>query len=204
MSENFIHRCKRRSVPHHPAVALSTVRHDCKLGGGSGGGPVSIDEVDVVPAEGGQSHYFDGTYSIAANRVEITSRPPIPPAVPGDFIVSLFAGGLGMDGRVEINGSQGVRLTAGPPQLPPATSEGTNGAEIIVGELQSITLQRGLIPEVDQQIVMAPESILVDGGAGTVTIQSMTEVKLQVADGLSSITLTPAGIIIQGLIVSIN
>jgi hypothetical protein len=204
MSKKFLYRCKPRTRAHHAEASLNTAEHGCQLGGGSGGGPVSIDEVDVVPAEGGQSHYFDGTYSIAANRVEITSRPPIPPAVPGDFIVSLFAGGLGVDGRVEINGSQGVRLTAGPPQLPPATSESTNGAEIIVGELQSITLQRGLIPAVDQQIVMAPESILIDGGVGTVTIQSMTEVKLQVAEGLSSITLTPAGIIIQGLLVSIN
>jgi hypothetical protein len=193
MSENFKYQCKRRSVP--AVIAL-----DASLGGGSGGGP------DVVPAEDDGSHtrYFDGTYGIVANRVEIASRPPIPPAIPGDFVISLFAGGLGTDGRVEVNGSQGVRLTAGPPQMPPATSQATNGAEIIVGEAQNITLQRGLIENVDQQILMSPGAILVDGGVGTVTIQSMTSVKLQVADGLSSIELTPTGIVIQGILVSIN
>jgi hypothetical protein len=111
---------------------------------------------------------------------------------------------MGTDGRIEAHGSQGVRITAGPPQLPPATSEGTNGAEIIVGEMQNITIQRGLIEGVDQEILMEPGSILVDGGVGTVTIQSMTEVKLQCADGLSSITLTPTGIVIQGVLVTIN
>jgi hypothetical protein len=168
------------------------------VGAGSGGGTGLTG-----PEQGGHSRYFDGTYSIAANRVEFASRPPLL-ATPGDFVLSLFAGGMGTDGRIEAHGSQGVRITAGPPQLPPATSESTNGAEIIVGELQNITIQRGLIEGVDQEILMEPGSILVDGGVGTVTIQSMTEVKLQVAGGLSSITLTPAGIIIQGLLVTIN
>ncbi len=167
---------------------------------------MEIQELDIQAevSDGGHVQNLDSAYSIRANSVEFVARPPIPPSDPQDYVISLFAAGMGTDGRVEVRGSQGVRVTAGPPPLPPSSSESTDGVEVIVGEAQSITIQRGLIPEVDQQILMAPGSILVDGGAGTVTIQSLSEVKLQVADGLSSITLTPAGIIIQGILVSIN
>jgi len=194
MSEKCKQPCKPRSIPAAKPTAQSV-----SIGAGSGGGSAFSG-----PAQGYHSDHFDGVYSIAANSVEIMSRVPLPPAIPGDFVISLFACGMGTDGRVEAHGSQGVRITAGPPEMPPASSTSTNGAEIIVGELQNITLQRGLIPGVDQQILMEPESILVDGGLGTVTIQSMTELKLQCAGGLASITLTPAGIIIQGLLVAIN
>ena len=47
-------------------------------------------------------------------------------------------------------------------------------------------------------------NITIDGGVGTITIQSLTEITLSVAGGLSSITLTPAGITIQGILVQIN
>jgi hypothetical protein len=57
---------------------------------------------------------------------------------------------------------------------------------------------------VDQKIEMTPGNITIDGGVGTITIQSLTEITLSVAGGLSSITLTPAGITIQGLLVQIN
>jgi hypothetical protein len=88
--------------------------------------------------------------------------------------------------------------------LPPTTSSSTDGIEVIASEAQKITIQRGLIPAVDQLIEMDPGSIMIDGGVGTITVQSLTEIKLQVAGGVSSITLTPAGIIIQGPIVMIN
>jgi len=88
--------------------------------------------------------------------------------------------------------------------LPPTSSSSTNGVEIVVGETQNVTIQRGLLPGIDQKIEMAPGSITVDGGLGTVTIQSMTEITLQVAGGLSTISLTPAGITIQGILVKIN
>lgn len=193
MSDHFLHSCKRRSIlkkgPADAGVPLHAIP-----GAGSGGGP----------GDGNHSHYFDGTYSIAANRVEIASQPPLPPAIPSDFVISLFAGGMGDDGRVEVHGSQGVRLTAGPPNMPSASSSGTNGAEIMVGEMQNVTIQRGLIEGVDQQILMAPGSIMVDGGVGDVTIKSLTSITLQVADGLSSITMTPAGITMQGILVMIN
>jgi len=96
-----------------------------------------------------------------------------------------------------------VCITAGPPPLPPTASDSTNGVEIAVGELQNVTLQRGLLP-IDQKIEMTPGSITVDAGVGTVTIQSLTQITLSVAGGLSTITLGPEGITIQGLMVKIN
>jgi MspA len=111
---------------------------------------------------------------------------------------------LAPDGKVNLRGSQGVRVTAGPPLLPPTESDSVNGVEIIVGEAQNVIVQRGLLPGVDQKIEMTPGNITVDGGAGTITIQSLTEITLSVAGGMSSITLTPAGITIQGILVQIN
>jgi hypothetical protein len=165
-------------------------------GAGSGGG--------ADPNTQAHPHYFDGIYSIVANQVELVSRPPNPPVVPETCMISILAAGLGTDGRVDVRGSQGVRVTAGPPLLPPTTSSSTNGVEIIVGETQNVTIERGLIPGVDQKIEMAPGSITVDGGAGTITIKSLTNITLQVAGGLSTISLTPAGITIQGILVKIN
>lgn len=164
------------------------------LGAGSGGGPETTTH----------SHCFDGTYSITANQVELVSQPPMPPAIPGPNIITILAAGMGMDGKVDVRGSQGVRITAGPPPLPPTTSDSTNGVEVVAGEAQNVTIQRGLLPGVDQKIEMAPGSITIDGGVGTITIQSLTEITLSVAGGLASISLTPAGITIQGILVQIN
>jgi hypothetical protein len=162
-------------------------------GGGTGGGPGSYDK----------SHSADGVYSIVANQVEIATQPPLPPAIPAPSVITIISAGMGMDGLVQVRGSQGVRVTAGPPPLPPTASDSTNGVEIVVGEMQNVTIQRGLLP-VDQKVEMTPTGITVDGGLGKVTIQSLSEITLSVAGGLSTITLTPAGIIIKGLLIQIN
>jgi hypothetical protein len=142
-------------------------------------------------------------YSIVANQVEIAAQLPLPPAIPEPSLITIVSAGMGMDGLVDVRGSQGVRVTAGPPPLPPTASDSTNGVEIVVGEMQNVTLQRGLLP-VDQKIEMTLSGITVDAGLGKVTIQSLTQITLSVAGGLSTITLTPAGITIQGLLVQIN
>lgn len=170
------------------------------LGAGSGGSPITISDLEI--SQSTENH--DGVYAVGANRVEIMARPPLPPATPAPSNITLLASGLGTDGKVDVRGSQGVRITSGPPMLPPTTSDSTDGIEVIASEAQNVTIQRGLIPAVDQVINMTPGSIIMDGGAGTVTIQSLTEVTIQVAGGVSSITLTPAGIIIQGPLVMIN
>lgn len=165
-----------------------------KEGGGSGGEGSSPDRVESVK----------GSYGIKANSVEVLCMPPLPPAVPGPSVITLAATGLAIDGLVNVYGSQGVRVTAGPPMLPPVASDSTNGAEVVVGETQNITLQRGLLPGVDQKIEMTPSGITVDAGAMPVTIQSLTQITLSVAGGLNTITLTPEGITIQGLMITIQ
>lgn len=165
-----------------------------KHAGGSGGGPGTMDH----------SQTYDGAYRIAANQVELLSRPPLPPAPPGPNVITVLAAGMGVDGKVDVRGSQGVRITAGPPLLPPTTSDSTNGVEIVVGEIQNVTIQRGLLPGVDQKIEMTPSGITVDAGAMPVTIQSLTQITLSVAGGLSTITLGPQGVTIQGILVQIN
>jgi len=165
--------------------------------GGSGGGPPLSGHV--------QSH--DGSETIAANQVGLLARPPLPPAVPGPCVITLLETdlpGTGEDGLVEVKGAKGVRISVGPPLLIPTHSDSTNGVEIAVGETQSVTLQRGLVPGVDQKIEMTPSGITVDAGAMPITIQSLTQITLSVAGGLSTITLGPQGVTIQGILVQIN
>jgi len=164
------------------------------FGGGSGGGEETTDHVQS----------FDGSYSVCANQVEVLSRPPLPPATPGPSVITILAAGMGTDGLVDVNGSQGVRITAGPPSLPPTASSSTNGVEVIVGEIQNVTIQRGLLPGVDQKIELTPSGITVDAGTMPVTIQSLSQITLSVAGGLSTITLGPQGVTIQGILVQIN
>jgi hypothetical protein len=163
------------------------------LGAGSGGGPDSLDH----------THSVDGTYSISANQLELLSRPSVPPSYPGPNVITILAAGMGTDGLVNVRGSQGVRITSGPPLLPPTSSDATDGVEVIASEAQKITIQRGLLP-VDQKIELTPSGISVDAGIGEITIQSLTKITLSVAGGLSTITLGPEGVTIQGILVKIN
>jgi hypothetical protein len=167
-----------------------------KSGGGGGGGPDSDTASHIESLE--------GAFSIEANQVQFVSRPPLPPSIPGPNVITIMAPGLGVDGKVDVSGSQGVRITAAPLGLVPTSSESTNGVEIMVGEVQNVTIQRGLIPGVDQKIEMTPSGITVDGGVMPVTIQSLTQITLSVAGGLSTITLGPEGITIQGVLIQIN
>ncbi len=164
-----------------------------KDGGGSGG--------DNQPD---RAESVNGTYAIRAHQLEVMCYPCLPAPVMGPSLITLAATGLAMDGLVNVRGSQGVRITAGPPMLPPTSSSSTNGAEVIVGEAQNITLQRGLLPGVDQKIEMTPSGITVDGGAMPVTVQSLTQITLSVAGGVNTITLTPEGITIQGVMITIQ
>jgi len=170
---------------------------DENTGGGSGGSPDTHDHAQS----------FDGAFKISAKAVEMLSRPPIPPASPGPNVITLLATdllGTGEDGTVDVKGAKGVRITAGPPVVVPAHSESTNGVEIFVGEIQNVTIQRGLLPGIDQKIEMTPSGITVDAGLMPVTIQSLTQITLSVAGGLSTITLAPEGITIQGVLIQIN
>ena len=163
------------------------------LGGGTGGGEGSHDHIEST----------SGGYRIQANQLELLSRPPIPPAVPGPCRILVLASDYGEGGQVEVSGNQSVRITAGPMTLPETSSDSTNGVEIVVGETQNVTIQRGLSPT-DQKIEMTPEGITIDAGMGTLTLKSLTQITLSVAEGMATITLAPEGVTIQGLLIQIN
>jgi hypothetical protein len=163
------------------------------LGGGSGGGLGPVHRVDA-----------GGLYQIQANVVELVGRPPLPPAIPLPCRITLMAAGEEpTDGQVQVRGAMGVRITSGPIADPPTNSESTNGVEIIVSEDQMITIQRGTLPT-DQSIVMTPGGITVNAGDAPLTLTSLSEITLSVAEGASTISLTPEGITIQGVLVQIN
>lgn len=165
------------------------------LGGGSGGGDNKRDEART----------FDGSYSVVANQMEFVSRPALPPAPPDPCAITLLSSDITeLKGNVNLRGMGGVRITAGPPPLPETGSDSTQGVEIEVGEIQNVTIKRGLIDGADQRILMTPSSITVDGGAMPITIQSLTQITLSVAGGMNTITLTPEGITIQGMQIQIQ
>lgn len=169
--------------------------NDENPGGGAGGGEDTQDH----------AHFIDGKYSVTANQIQLLSAPPLPAATPLPEVISLLATDVtGMQGQVTVKGAKGVRITTGPPMLPPASSDSTDGVEVIASEAQKVTIQRGLLPGVDQKIEMDPGSITIDGGAGTITIQSLTQITLSVAGGANTITMTPTGITIQGLMITIQ
>ena len=69
---------------------------DLQTGGGSGGGPAKF-----------KSQTTDGRFSIAGNQIMLMSRPSLAPVVPDPFVISLLAIGTGLDGSVNVRGSQG-------------------------------------------------------------------------------------------------
>jgi hypothetical protein len=170
------------------------------LGGGSGGGTGNDDSGNILQSA-------DSTYQISGNQVALISRSSLPLGVnpsakPGASVVSILAAGsvpsvFADDGRVEMRGTKGVRITAGPPGGLPMSSKATNGIEAMVGETQNITIQRGLLPT-DQKVEMTPAGITIDAGQlGADTIKSGTSIKLSVQN-LSTVSMDPASITIQG------
>jgi len=167
------------------------------LGGGSGGDAGSGDRGHRIKST-------EGTYEIRANQVSFVSWKNIPPATDNESRIMLLAmGGLTGefmdDGTVDIRGCKGVRITSGPliPVMNPVMSaESTAGVEIEAGETQSITIKRGMLPEIDQYITLTQSGITINAGlAGTLTLNA----------GMSQITIGPAGITIIGMpLVQIN
>jgi hypothetical protein len=161
---------------------------------------------------GDKLHLADGAYQIAANQIALVTRSPLRPetsdASANDHVITLLAPGSPdsalTDGRVDIRGSQGVRVTAGPGPLLPTESKSVRGVQIMVGEEQKVTIQRGLIPGVDQTVEMNPQGITINAGDGVITLKAFREIKLSVADGLASISLTPVGITIKGPLIRLN
>jgi hypothetical protein len=192
MTESIGNRkCRPRIIPRDcPGRHLIPAPFE-PPGGGSGGGS----------DDGGKYEAFDGTYGIAATKIAFVSRVATPPADSADYAVSLVAAGDGTNGKIEVMGTQGVRITASDVGVIKGSAASTTGVEIFVDDPKNIRLKRGLLPS-QQKIMMDPGEITVDGGTGTVTINSLEEIKLQV--GPNSITMTPEGITITGVLVNIN
>lgn len=163
------------------------------LGGGTGGGPGGKDHVESL----------DGVYTICANQVHLESVPPAPPAIPGPCVVTILATGMGVEGLVDVRGSKGVRVTAGPPPALSADSSTTNGVEVLVGQTGNLTLQRGLLPT-DQKIELTPAGITIDAGATGVTIKSLSSIELSVAGGLTKLRLGPEGVTIEAVTIKLS
>jgi hypothetical protein len=161
-------------------------------GGGSGGGP-----------EAGQhEETHEGTYSVSASQISLLANPSVSPLLPGEPVISILAAAtLGLPvGRVDVRAGQGVRLAAGPapPAGPPGSDGSTSGVEVATGALESIKLERGLLPT-DQKIEMTPTGIRINAGSMPVEIESLTGITLSVAGGVAKIHIGPEGVSIEGL-----
>jgi hypothetical protein len=183
-------------------------------GGGSGGG--GDDGPNVVKS-------VDGAWEIAANQVVLLSRPPAPDptnpaATPQPNLITILATGslpTMNDGRVDIRGGKGVRITTGGPAMPlfnpPVTSDTTDGVEIVVGAQQKILIHRGILPtasiNMNQRIELSMDNIVVDAGmegkltlkAGPSEITMDAEgITFSVLEGMSFISMDAGGITIFG------
>jgi hypothetical protein len=174
-------------------------------GFGAGGGAGMDDS-------GNNLQSASATYQIAGNQIVLLSRKALPPVLPdkaGPSVITILAAGAlptaADDGKVDIRGAKGVRVTAGPPGIlpgvggPPTRSSSTDGVEIEVAQDQRITLDRGdPLKPTSQSIALIPGSILIESGTGNVVISSLTKITLAV--GANSITIdAKEGITIVGL-----
>lgn len=202
MNENFEYKCIRRSRQGRVSSMIQEGGLTCeeRLGAGSGGDP----------PDGGTTRYLEGTYTITAGRIQLATISPTGATLggsplPGAHCIDLLGDdGTGSAGLVAVRGTKGVRITSGPPKLPPMSAEKTDGVEVAVGDAQSIQLKRGTKPGAIQGLLMTKKSYNLVGSAATVAITSDTSITLSVAGGLSEIVLTPSGIVIKGLVVQIN
>jgi hypothetical protein len=189
-----------------------------KQGGGSGGGDDGNNTIQTA----------DGVYEIAANQLVFLTRPP-KDGDPGPHVITILAAGNTLtDGKVDMRGSKGVRITAGPPPItnlgPPVTADSTDGVEIMVGGIQNVTIQRGST-DFAQTIEMTPQGIMVQCGtlptspSIEMTLDSMTlsigtstsiamgadGITLLTGDGMSILQLNADGtVMISGMVVQIS
>lgn len=156
---------------------------DGNVGGGSGGG--------LTPS----THFVsEDQYALSAHQVEILADAPLT-AIPPQSIITILATGEAPTGIVDVRGSLGVRVTAGPAPGLPTHSLVTNGVEVTAGATGCVTIQQGLVPPAVQKIEMVPGlGLSINAGGMPLRIESATLIELSVAGGTSKIVLTPAGV----------
>ncbi len=191
-----------------------------RQGGGSGGGDDGNNTVETA----------DGVYEIAANQLTFLTRPP-KDGTPGPHVITILASGNTLrDGKVDVRGSQGVRITSGPPLVgPAATSKSTQGVQIIVPSYHKVTIQHGLStdpgvpdiktiqmdaegifiecgdPETGPSLALTSDSLDLNFGPDTQISMNQTGIDITAGFGNSCISLDADGTVsIDGLSVQIN
>jgi hypothetical protein len=192
MKNNFVYECTRRCRQSRLGTERSIV-----FGAGSGGDDPEVDGARMVTAE--------KTLVLSGNHVAIQADDPTPPATAETPLITLLASDMTcMQGRVEMHAPESIRIsTSGGIGGPRMHQLGTDGVEVQVGETQEIFLRRGMLPT-DNYIQLDDSLMALEGGVNPIVIESDTNITIQVANGTSSITLTPMGIVMQGPIIKIN
>jgi len=194
MSDDFNPRCRRRQ---HARRLVD------QFGAGSGGDP-------GVQESAGGCKWLTAQKDIWLVGNEIHLQTGTSTEMPEPYLIEMLAVDSGGDnGRIEMRGSQSVRITSGVPEGsggPPIGDNSTNGIDVMVGDGQNIYVQRGFPPdELVQSIqLMADGNMYIDGGdTGSISITCGKSISISVAGG-TSITLTPAGIVMKGPLIRIN
>jgi hypothetical protein len=160
----------------------------------------SLEGWGLMPAERNvvsNAHMTAGPYDVTADQIRLVAMPASAPTTPPNFI-TLLAPGDGANGQVALRGSQGVRISAGPPDpMIPTEDITTTGIELQTVEAGKITMNIGIPP--GPMLLMSSPVIGIDAGEGIVLIKSNSVITLSVADGASEIELTPSGVQIKGL-----
>jgi hypothetical protein len=196
MNDNFNQHCRRR------AHTRPLVEH---LGAGSGGGPGVTDT-----ASGDKYLTAQKELWLVGNQVHLQTGTSAGAETPEDYVIEMLAIDPGFDnGRIEMRGSQSVRITSGVPEGsggPPISNKKNNGVVIRAGDGQLVALVQGCDEEIDSGVVLNPQGnggIVMSSKEG-IDIVAGTRITISVAGGTSSITLTPSGIVMKGPIIRIN
>ncbi len=162
--------------------------------GGGAGGATGMDD-------GNNLQSANGTYQVAGNRVVLLARPDPAAAEPAPSNITLLSAGsiptFANDGKVDIRGAKGVRITSGPPGVllpgsPPVTSSDTDGIEVLASQSQTVTIGR------EEPFGLAGEYIQIS--KGSITINAGLTGKITLMAGANSITIDAlGGVTIVGL-----
>jgi hypothetical protein len=194
MKHRLSHACRRRFKESRSGNEKA-LRNE-PFGAGSGGGP----------GDGDHTKYYDGWHKAVSGQIGLWAEgitdPPAKPA-----LIYLLSGLPGTsNGQINAHATQGIRLSVGQlPGAPTGENDSINGVEIQTGDTETIKITRGNDANPAKgEITFNLDGIDVNGNVGNITMESLQMIKLAVAGGVSSITLTPTGIIMQGPIIQIN
>jgi hypothetical protein len=197
MIGSFKHGHRRRHQRSRSWASLSIAKEHEPVGAGSGGGN--------PPLDGSQNIYFQGQWGVGAGQIKLVAEDHTESGISfqsSDPVASLLAiAHDGSKGRALVLGTQGVRIVSQTNPNPKADRTDICGVEIYAQDDKEIILQQGLYGT--QKIVMDAQATTLNS-SNEIIIQCVKQITLQVCGGLSSITLTPEGIVMKGLLIQIN